>query len=229
MLPVRKLLNKSLRTSGGRRVGHTTAGKEKHHKGTPVLAQRFDGPHSGPNAYVSTRIWCTHTRVQRLYIDVIFVAQESAPKAFGSFPAILLRGAYITQLLLKRPETQSAEQLHFHVPIEIESTVPGGVGRMAGVPTYACAGIAQHNLARSASSSTGRHRRRDLTHRLVREQGTSENRARGQGRRGAYRTALARCAVLHAHAPKWCKRRKAEPQTSAASASRAAHAATHAS
>jgi hypothetical protein len=79
------------------------------------------------------------TRVQQLYIAVIFVAHESLPKASGSFPVRLLLAAGISQL--KKP--QSAEQLQVHVPMEIESTVPGGVGRMAGVPTYR-AGVTRH-------------------------------------------------------------------------------------
>ena len=66
----------------------------------------------------------------RLYIAVIFVAHESAPKASGSFPAMLLPTALIAQVEL----THLDEQLQVQVPMEIESTVPGGRGRMAGMP-----------------------------------------------------------------------------------------------
>ena len=83
----------------------------------------------------------------RLYIAVIFVAHESAPKASGSFPAMLLPTALMSQVGL----TQLDEHLQVHVPMEIESTVPGGRGRMAGVPTYR-AGVTRHGCCTSAAS-----------------------------------------------------------------------------
>ena len=83
----------------------------------------------------------------RLYIAVIFVAHESLPKASGSFPAMLRLRALIIQL----GETQLDEQLQLHVPMEIESTVPGGRGRMAGVPAYR-AGVTRHGCCTSAAS-----------------------------------------------------------------------------
>jgi hypothetical protein len=87
------------------------------------------------------------TWVQRVYIAVIFVAHESLPKASGSFPAMLRLRALIIQL----GETQLDEHLQVHVPMEIESTVPGGRGRMAGVPTYR-AGVTRHGCCTSAAS-----------------------------------------------------------------------------
>ena len=72
---------------------------------------------------------------------MIFVAHESAPKAAGSFPAILLSCAVILQLT--EPKPQVAEHFQLHVPMEIESAVPGGESRMAGVPAYR-AGVTWH-------------------------------------------------------------------------------------
>jgi hypothetical protein len=88
-------------------------------------------------------------RCSRLYIAVIFVAHEMlviAPKASGSFPAMLLPTALISQVEL----TQLDEQLQVHVPMEIESTVPGGRGRMAAVPAYR-AGVTRHGCCTSAA------------------------------------------------------------------------------
>ena len=84
-----------------------------------------------------------------LYIAVIFDAHEMlviASKASGSFPAMLLPTALMSQVGL----TQLDEHLQVHVPMEIESTVPGRRGRMAGVPTYR-AGVTRHGCCTSAA------------------------------------------------------------------------------